>query len=161
MCSNNFSGVIWHCAAELNSIQLHDSFVVVTLESINYITLHYITLQINKTATEVYFRHSRFIWAPPSCVVGHLRHQRSRFSPACTLYRLSRAGEASFLSISAGKASVNLKMQILIRMHPWKAHLARTCPGEGTGPLWWLPFFRSGMKHSRIKPQQCYTPTQT
>ena len=42
MCSHTFSGVIWHCATEINSIQLHDSFVMVTLEIIS-LHLHYIT----------------------------------------------------------------------------------------------------------------------
>ena len=43
--SVKFCNVIWHCATEMNSIiQLHDSFVMVPLESISlhYITLHYI-----------------------------------------------------------------------------------------------------------------------
>ena len=41
VCSHIFSGVIWHCATEINSVQLHDSFVMVTLESIS-LHLHYI-----------------------------------------------------------------------------------------------------------------------
>ena len=50
--------------------------------------------------------------------------------------------------------------KISIRMHPWKAHLVRTCAdGEGVS-------FGGGMTLSRIKPQQCicvtcYTPTRT
>ena len=41
MCSHTFSGVIWHCATEINSIQLHESFVMVTLESISlHLHLH-------------------------------------------------------------------------------------------------------------------------
>ena len=40
---NTFSGAIWHCATEINSVQLYDSFVMVLLESLS---LHYITLQI-------------------------------------------------------------------------------------------------------------------
>ena len=93
----NFSGVIWHCATEINSIQLHDSFVLVTLESVSlqYITLHYITLQINTTATKVYFRHSRFIWAPPSCFVGcsisrHVRVTGEAGSRRCVRFADSR-----------------------------------------------------------------------
>ena len=35
VCSQSFSGVIWQCATEINSIQLHDSFVMVPLETIS------------------------------------------------------------------------------------------------------------------------------
>ena len=41
VCSHTFSGIIWHCATEINSIQLHDSFVMVPLENIS-LNLHYI-----------------------------------------------------------------------------------------------------------------------
>ena len=87
----NLSGVIWHCATEIHSIAWlfrdghirryqftsHDSFVMVTLGSIS---LHYTTLKINTTATEIYFRHSSFVWTPPSCVASHPISRRVRFA---------------------------------------------------------------------------------
>ena len=141
-----------------------------------------------------------------------------RFSPVCTLSRLSRAGKASFLSVSAEKVSYSwavyrenppqfqlggalipvcswhrhlkgsqntqkcmkclnypslLRFSLLLpncegsysafiykfkyknsNIHPWKGHLTRTCSGDGASLSRWLPFFRSGMKNSRIEPQQ-------
>ena len=38
VCSHILSGVIWHCDIEINSIHLHDSFVMVSFDSISYIT---------------------------------------------------------------------------------------------------------------------------
>ena len=35
VCSHTFIGVTWYCATEINSVQLHDSFVIVPLESIS------------------------------------------------------------------------------------------------------------------------------
>ena len=51
VCSHTFTGVIWHCATEINSIQLHDSFVMVPLESIS-LHLHYI-MQISAQFPEL------------------------------------------------------------------------------------------------------------
>ena len=42
VCSHTLSDVIWHCNTELNSIQLHDSFVMVPLEVPVYIYISHL-----------------------------------------------------------------------------------------------------------------------
>ena len=79
-------------------------------------------IHINTTAIRglliVYFRFSRYLRAPTSCAIGRLTSRRvccrvcCRLStvsvlPAYKRCRLSRAGEAGFLPISAGKNSIH------------------------------------------------------
>ena len=49
------------------------------------------------TATEIYFRRPHFIWAPPSCFVGHSISRRVRFAgsrgPVKPAFCQSRRGE--------------------------------------------------------------------
>ena len=78
--------------------QLHDSFVMVTLGSIS---LHYITLQVNTIATEIYFRHSSFVWMPPSYVAGHSISRRVRFASS------RRPAKSAFYRYRRGKLVVS------------------------------------------------------
>ena len=87
----NFSGAIWHCATELNSIQLHDSFMMVTLESIS---LHYITLQINTTVRS-FFGHCHLA----TSVIPSTKVYASRAKPFLTGVLSALASQRSQLSI--------------------------------------------------------------
>ena len=73
----NLSGIIWHCARELNSITwlFRDSCI-----RKYQFTLHNITLEINAAATKIYFRHFHFVWTLPSCITGHSISRRVRFA---------------------------------------------------------------------------------
>ena len=101
--------------------QLHDSFVMVTLGSIS---LHYITLKINTTATEIYFRHSSFVWTPPSCVAGHSINRRARFAssrrpakPAFYRYRRGKLVISELFTMKTHPASVEWTMGFNNEVH--------------------------------------------
>ena len=44
LCSHTFSGVIWRSATEINSMYLHDSFVMIPLECISLHNTHVLLL---------------------------------------------------------------------------------------------------------------------
>ena len=93
-------------------LQLHDFFVLVTLERIS---LHYITLKISTTVTEIYFRDSSFVWMPPSCVVGHsisrrVCFARSRRSAKSAFYRRGKLVVSELFTMKTRPVSVTWTM---------------------------------------------------
>ena len=81
---------------------------------------------------------------PPCCAVGQIIKRRVRITSVAVFTGILPA-EPNFCRRNL-HLLINSNTKIPIRMHPWKAHLARTCSGEGASLSRWPPSFRSGVK---------------